>query len=141
MPKLITIRSSGESENGYLSYFESNIDFPFEIKRVYYIYGVKEGSKRGMHAHKELSQILWCPYGKIEILLDNGVEKKNYMLDSPTKALLIERGFWRVMYWHKDSSVLCVAASDYYNEEDYIRDYSEFLKYFEKGYWNNENKF
>jgi len=124
----------GNSTTGYLSFFEFQKDIPFEIKRIYYTYDVPVGTKRGMHAHKKLQQILWCPYGSIEIILDDGVQKESFTLDSPEKALLVGPGIWRDMYWKKVDSVLCVAASDYYSEGDYIRDYDEFLKYVKEGY-------
>ena len=137
---LLNITTRGNDEVGYLSFFESNKDIPFDIKRIYYTYHVPVDTKRGMHSHKELQQVLWCPYGKIEVILDNGKEKTNYLLDSPEKALLVFKGYWHDMYWREEGSVLCVAASDYYNEEDYIRDYDEFLKYVREGYWSDEDK-
>lgn len=136
---LLSIKTNGFPATGYLSYFESEKDIPFPIRRIYYTYDVPVGTKRGMHAHKKLQQILWCPYGEIEVILDNGKERTNYLLDSPEKALLVLKGYWHDMYWKKEGSVLCVAASDYYNEDDYIRDYDEFLKYVEEGYWDDED--
>lgn len=141
MPKIITLETIGKDESGYLSFFESDNDIPFEIKRIYYIYDVPVGLQRGMHAHKELQQLIWCPYGNVEIILDNGIESKSYILDRPNKGLVVNKGFWRDMYWRKECSVLCVAASDYYKEDDYIRSYDEFKRYVEKGYWGNENQF
>jgi len=135
---LKTVKSKGL---GSLSFLESTKDIPFEIKRIYYIYDVPEETKRGMHAHKDLQQILWCPNGKVEIMLDNGYSEKNYMLDSPEKALLVLKGYWHKMKFHSKNSVLCVAASDYYKENDYIRDYEVFKNYVSEGYWDNENKF
>ena len=117
------------SDCGILSIFESNRDIPFEIKRIYYTYNAPLGTKRGMHAHKKLKQILFCPYGKIEVILDNGTEKKNVILDDPSKGLIIRGGIWRDLVWLKENSVLVVAASDYYDANDYIRDYNEFLNY------------
>lgn len=141
MRNLIRINEiRGNEATGSLSFFESKKDIPFEIKRIYYIYDVPLDSTRGMHAHKKLQQLLWCPYGKIEIVLDNGKVKETIMLDSPKKGLLVGSGMWRDMYWKKAESVLCVAASDYYDEEDYIRDYDEFIRHVKEGYWNNENK-
>lgn len=137
----LILRPIGTEEIGYLSFFESQKDVPFDIKRIYYTYDVPINTKRGMHAHMNLQQILWCPYGLIEIILDDGKNKNSYLLDSPEKALLIGNGIWRDMYWRKKGSVLCVAASEYYNEDDYIRDYDLFLKYVKEGYWTNENKF
>jgi dTDP-4-dehydrorhamnose 3,5-epimerase-like enzyme len=117
------------SDCGILSIFESNRDIPFEIKRIYYTYNAPLGTKRGMHAHKKLKQILFCPYGKIKVILDNGTEKKNVILDDPSKGLIIRGGIWRDLIWLKENSVLVVAASDYYDANDYIRDYNEFLNY------------
>lgn len=137
---LIYLRTEGSAERGYLSFFELNRDLQFPIKRVYYIYDVPVGIKRGMHAHKKLQQLLWCPCGEIEIVVDDGKERVSYLLDSPKKALLVLNGYWREMYWKKEGSVLCVVASDYYDETDYIRDYNEFLKYVEEGYWDHEDQ-
>lgn len=138
---IIEINSVETPGKGYLSFFEANKDIPFEIKRIYYIYDVPTNIKRGMHAHKKLQQILWCPYGEIEIILDNGKAKDYYLLNSPEKGLFIENGIWREMIWKKERSVLCVAASNYYREDDYIRDYNEFLRYVKEGYWDDEDKF
>jgi len=140
MNKLVNLKKIGSIEQGALSFFESDKDVPFEIKRVYYIYGVPVDTQRGRHAHKTLQQALWCPYGKIEVILDNGDIKKSYLLDSPEKVLLVGKGIWRDMYWKAEGSVLCVAASDYYSEQDYIRDYDDFLEYVKGGFWGNENK-
>jgi dTDP-4-dehydrorhamnose 3,5-epimerase-like enzyme len=133
------IKTHRDYELGHLSFFESNKDIPFEFKRIYYTYDVPVGVSRGMHAHKKLQQVLWCPYGEIEVIIDDGEEKMSYTLDTPEKALLVLKGYWHNMYWRKEGSVLCVAASDYYDEEDYIRDYDEFLNYVNEGYWDDEN--
>ena len=136
MNYLLDMKKTGNEKLGYLSFFEGAKDVPFEIKRLYYVYEVPVETKRGMHAHRKLQQLLWCPYGKIEVILDNCVEKTSVMLDSPEKGLLVLKGFWHDMYWKKEGSVLCVAASDYYDEKDYIRDYSEFMELVKDGYWN-----
>lgn len=141
MVKLIKLKRIQSMDAGELSFFESFKEVPFEIKRIYYTYGVSIDTKRGMHAHKKLKQAIWCPFGRIEIILDDGKKKECVLLDSPEKLLLIDSGIWRDIYWRKEGSVLCVAASDYYDEADYIRDYEEFKSYIEKGYWCNENKF
>lgn len=136
---MIHLGKTGYKETGYLSFFENDRDIPFSVKRIYYTYDVPLDTKRGMHAHRELDQFIWCPYGEIEVILDNGYEKKTFMLDTPEKGLLVLKGYWHDMYWRKEGSVLCAAASDYYTEADYIRDYSEFLDHEKKGYWKNEN--
>lgn len=124
----ISIRTIETEDKGFLSFFEANHDIPFEVKRVYYIYGVEQGVKRGGHAHKQLKQLLYCPSGKIEIYLDNGLEKEKVLLDSPSKGLVVSDLVWREMLWLETGSILVVAASDYYDECDYIRDYAKFLE-------------
>ena len=129
---LISIKTIDSGYAGKLSFFEEKRDIPFEIKRIYYIHGVPNDSKRGAHAHIALKQLLFCPFGKIEILLDDGTEKASIILDDPSKGLVIGPGLWRDMRWHQADSVLCVAASEYYDEKDYIRDYDAFLNYVKK---------
>ena len=132
------IRTVSTKDSGGLSFIEASKDIPFKIKRVYYIHQVPRGVKRGGHAHKELEQLLFCPYGKIEIVVDDGNEKEKYVLDSPDKGLYIGNGVWRDMIWHQDNSVLCVAVSRYYDEEDYIRDYKQFIELVIEGYWDDK---
>lgn len=132
----IELNKVGNDSVGFLSFFEGNKHIPFEIKRVYYIYGVPKGTIRGHHAHFNLLQFLWCPYGSILISLDDGAKKKEILLDNPSKGILVKKGLWREMRWEMDNSVLCVAASDVYNESDYIRNYDDFMKHVQEGYWN-----
>ena len=127
--RIIRIKTVPTEGAGELSFFEAGRDIDFEIKRIYYISNVPEGVRRGFHAHKELKQLLFCPYGEIRLTLDDGSEREEITLDDPSIGVVIEKPVWREMLWLKENSVLCVAASDYYREEDYIRDYSEFLEY------------
>lgn len=127
--KLISIKSVETPNLGGLSFFEAEKDIPFPIKRVYYIYGVPHDGQRGGHAHKKLCQLLFCPYGSITIKLDNGTEQSDVLLDTPSKGLIVEHNMWREMIWNETDSVLCVAASEYYDPDDYIRSYGEFLSY------------
>lgn len=119
-------------ERGQLVALEEFKDIPFEIKRVYYMYDTKEGVRRGFHAHKSLEQILICIHGSCKILLDNGTEKKIIPLESPYEGLYVSNNMWREMFDFSPDAVLMVLASDYYKEEDYIRDYDQFLKYVEE---------
>lgn len=118
-------------ERGQLVALEEFKDIPFEIKRVYYMYDTGEGVRRGFHAHKSLEQILICIHGSCKILLDNGTEKKVVPLEVPYEGLYVSNAMWREMYDFSPDAVLMVLASDYYKEEDYIRNYDEFLKYVE----------
>ena len=115
-------------ERGQLVALEEHKDIPFEIKRVYYMYDTGEGVSRGHHAHKSLEQILICIHGSCKILLDNGEEKKIVSLEKPYEGLYIKNNIWREMYDFSPDAVLMVLASDYYKEEDYIRNYEVFLK-------------
>lgn len=114
-------------ERGQLVALEELKDIPFEIKRVYYMYDTKEGVHRGFHAHHSLEQILICIHGSCKILLDNGKEKKVVSLEKPYEGLYISNDMWREMYDFSNDAVLMVLASDFYKEEDYIRNYEEFL--------------
>jgi len=127
--KVIDISTIPTLNAGELSFFEAQRDIDFEIKRMYYISKVPEGTRRGFHAHKQLKQMLFCPYGKIQLILDNGIKREEITLDDPSIGIIIDKPTWREMLWLEKNSVLCVATSDYYNKEDYIRDYGEFAEY------------
>ena len=123
-------------DRGMLVALEEHKDIPFEIKRVYYMYDTKEGVCRGFHAHKNLEQILVCVSGSCKVLLDNGSERKVISLETPYEGLYISNSMWREMYDFSEDAVLLVLASDYYKEEDYIREYDEFKNLVESGFWN-----
>lgn len=116
-------------DRGQLVALEEGRDIPFEIKRVYYMYATGEGVHRGFHAHKNLQQILICIHGSCKILLDNGADKKVVSLEKPYEGLYVTNDMWREMYDFSPDAVLMVLASEYYDENDYIRDYEEFLRY------------
>ena len=114
-------------ERGQLVALEEYKDIPFEINRVYYMYDTGDGVRRGFHAHKSVKQILICIHGSCKIHLDNGSEKKEISLEKPYEGLYISNAMWREMYDFSPEAVLMVLASDYYNEDDYIRNYDDFL--------------
>jgi dTDP-4-dehydrorhamnose 3,5-epimerase-like enzyme len=116
-------------ERGSLVALESNKAVPFDIKRVYYIFGTKKNVTRGLHAHKALKQVMLCVTGHCEVTLDDGKVRETVRLESPTKGLLIEGLIWREMSRFSSDCVLLVIASELYNEDDYIRDYQEFLEF------------
>lgn len=115
-------------ERGKLVPIEANKDIPFHIKRIYYMFDTKNGVSRGFHAHKKLKQILICLNGSCKILMDDGSTKKIILLDEKNKGLYVGPAIWHEMFDFSKDAVLMVMASDYYNEDDYIRDYGEFLK-------------
>lgn len=125
--KLIQFKELGD-ERGLLFSIESNNNIPFEIKRVYYMLGMDTQLPRGFHAHKELKQIAICIKGSCNILMDNGIKKETIKMNSPGVGLIIDKLLWHEMFDFSDDCVLMVLANDIYNEEDYIRNYDEFIK-------------
>jgi len=125
--KLINLKKHGD-ERGSLIAIEKNHNVPFEIKRVYYIFDTKKDVRRGFHAHKNLKQLAICVSGTCKFLIDDGTEKTNYELNNANEGLLIEGLLWREMYDFSKNCVLMVLADEYYDEEDYIRDYNKFIK-------------
>ena len=120
-------------ERGMLVALEELKDIPFEIKRVYFMYDTKSDVHRGFHAHKTLEQILICIHGSCKVLLDNGKDRKIVSLEKPYDGLYISNDMWREMFDFSEDAVLMVLASDFYNEEDYIRDYQQFKEIVMKG--------
>lgn len=125
--KLIPLQMHGD-ERGSLIALEQDKNIPFEIKRVYYLFNTVEGVHRGFHAHKNLSQVVIAVRGSCRFLLDDGKEKINLLLDNPAQGLLIESAIWREMYDFSEDCVLMVLANNFYDENDYIRNYDDFLK-------------
>lgn len=124
---IIQLPSLGD-DRGSLVPIESLDSVPFEIKRVYYVFDTKKGISRGFHAHKTLKQVAVCVCGSCSMFLDNGREKAEVVLDSPTKALLIDQMVWHEMGDFSSDCILLVLADERYIEADYIRSYEEFLK-------------
>ncbi len=125
--KLIEFEEHGD-DRGTLIALEQNKNIPFEIKRVYYMYGTGKGVVRGRHAHYKLQQVLICVNGTCKVLLDNGKEKQVVELNNPNQGLFIDSVLWREMFDFSTDAVLMVLASELYDESDYIRNYEEFLR-------------
>jgi len=126
--EIINFEIKGD-ERGSLISLEENKNIPFDIKRVYYIFNTVEGIRRGFHAHKKLKQLLVCVSGSCKVLLDDGKSKEEISLDNPSKGLLIESMIWREMFDFSPDCVLMVLANEVYDENDYLRDYQQFLSY------------
>lgn len=127
LANILEFQSNGD-ERGSLVALESYKNIPFDIKRVYYIFDTKVDVIRGLHAHKELLQVMVCLKGSCRVVLDNGSAKEQVLLDSPNKGLLIDSMMWREMHDFSADCVLLILANERYDESDYIRDYNEFLK-------------
>lgn len=123
---LLNLNTLGD-DRGSLIAIENNKNIPFDVKRVYYIFGTQQGISRGFHAHKNLTQLLICVKGSCRITLDNGRIKESIILNQPDIGLLIDGLLWREMHDFSEDCVLLVLASEYYDENDYIRNYDDFL--------------
>jgi dTDP-4-dehydrorhamnose 3,5-epimerase-like enzyme len=122
---IMTFQDRGEHE-GQLVPIEAIKDVPFEIKRIYYIYGVPKNISRGFHSHRDLQQVLICVSGSLKIRIKTPYEEEIITLDNPSKGLYIGPMIWREMFDFSDHSVLLVLASEYYTENDYIRDFDAY---------------
>ncbi|MGE8443122.1 MAG: sugar 3,4-ketoisomerase [Comamonas testosteroni] len=115
-------------DRGSLVALEGKKTVPFAIQRVYYLFGTKSGVSRGFHAHKKLQQVAVCVTGRCRMVLDDGKEREEVWLDSPTAGLLIGNMIWREMHDFSPDCVLLVLASEHYDEADYIRNYEDFIR-------------
>lgn len=113
---------------GNLTFVEGRSQIPFDIQRVYYLYDVPGGAERGGHAHKGLQQLIIAMSGSFDVVLDDGVNKKRVHLNRSYNGLYICPMIWRELDNFSSGSVCMVLASNRYDEEDYYRDYEEFIK-------------
>ena len=114
---------------GNLTFAEALTMVPFDIKRAYWVYDVPGGESRGGHAHKSLKQFVVALSGSFHVTLDNGYELKTVLLNHPWQGLLIDVNTWRTLDDFSSGAVCLVLASEHYEEDDYIYDYDDFLKY------------
>ena len=117
---------------GNLSVIEEIKDIPFKIERTYWIYDVPGGEERGGHAYKENQEFIVALSGSFDVILDDGNEKKTFHLNRSYYGLYVPKGIWREMENFSTNSLALILASTKYDENDYIRDYDEFLKYIGK---------
>lgn len=115
-----------EDSRGSLVSLESSKSVPFQIKRVYYIFGTQTDASRGHHAHKKLKQLMVCVSGRCRVYLHDGVSESVVLLDRPNKGLFIDGMVWREMRDFSEDSVLMVLADEHYDEADYIRSFEVF---------------
>ena len=114
--------------NGNITVVEDCITVPFDIRRVYYLYDVPGGEERGGHAHRVLYQLIVAASGSFDVILDDGRERRIVSLNRPYYGLLIRPGIWRELNNFSSGAVSLVLASELYDKNDYIREYSDFLK-------------
>lgn len=114
------------NRSGNITFVSNDLNIPFSVKRIYYLYDIPSGSERGGHAHKDLHQLIVAISGSFDITLDDGVTKKTVRLDRPNYGLLVVPGIWRELKEFSSGAICLVLASNKYDEDDYIRSYTEF---------------
>lgn len=114
---------------GNLTVIENNFQFPFAVRRVFYLYDIAGGESRGAHAHKECHQFLIAASGSFEVSLDDGKFKRQVFLNRPDLGLHIPPGVWASEVNFSSGAICLVLASHTYNEADYLRKYDDFLNY------------
>lgn len=125
--KMVTLSKIIDPTRGNLTVAEQRKDIPFDIKRVYWTYDVPSGECRGGHAHKQLYQLLVAMSGSFKVVIDNGKESRSVLLNHPWEGLLITPGIWRTLEDFSSGAVCMVLASELYDENDYIREYDDFV--------------
>ena len=133
--KFRQIGSKSNEEFGYLTPLEFEQEIPFDVKRLYYIYDVKDNEQvRGNHSHKKLHQVLICVHGSVDVTLKNFFGEQKYPLNDPSIGLYVGPDNWREMSNFSEDAVLFVLASEKYDENDYIRDWDSFIEHNQKKY-------
>ena len=117
-----------QDQRGNLTFVESDRHIPFDIKRVYYLYDVPGGASRAAHGHKKLHQLMIAMSGSFDVTLDDGYEKKRFHLNRSYFGLYIPPMMWRDLDNFSSGAVCMVLASEYYDEQDYFREYADFLQ-------------
>ena len=128
--RLLDFKDLGD-ERGKLVVIEGEHDIPFEIKRVFYIYGSDPNVVRGQHANKQSEFVLVNVSGKSKVRVTDGVSEYIVELNKPMQGIYIPKMIWKDMYDFSPDSVLLVITNTHYNKEEYIRDYNEYLKIWE----------
>ena len=121
LPKFLDAR-------GNLSFVEQENHIPFAIKRTYWLYDVPGGECRGGHAYKENQEFIVALSGSFDVILDDGKEKKRFTLNRSYYGLYVPKGLWREMDNFSTNSLAMILSSTYYDADDYVRDYDEFIK-------------
>ncbi|OUN25655.1 sugar 3,4-ketoisomerase [Blautia sp. An81] len=125
--KMIDFIEKGD-ERGKLVVVEALKDIPFEIKRIFYMYGSEKNVIRGQHANKKSQFVLINVSGSSKIRVDNGDKSEVIVLDRPNKGIYIPSMIWKDMFDFSEDSVLLVLSDQYYDSEEYIRDYEQYCK-------------
>ncbi len=125
-PHLLSLKSIGNSVEGYITVAEETRNIPFVVKRVYWTYFTPQNVIRGFHAHKQLQQLVFAVSGIIKISVETSAgNKMNFVLDKPHEGLYLPPNTWREIQFSHSAVLMCL-ASEFFEEDDYIRDYQKF---------------
>lgn len=125
---LILLPKKGD-RNGHITALNNNVEIPFSVKRVFYLYDIPGGESRGAHAHKECYQFLVAASGSFEVLLDDGKMKRMIQINRPDIGLLIPPGIWASEINFSSGAICLVLASHFYDEMDYFRNYENYIEW------------
>lgn len=120
-------------ERGNLTFVEGENHIPFKIKRTYMIYDVPGGEIRGSHAYKELDEVIISLSGCFDLVVSDGVDTQTFTLNRSYNAVYVPHGLWRTLQNFSTNALSLVLASTEYNEDDYIRDYKDFISFNKHG--------
>lgn len=127
---IVQLQFFRDPPDGDLFIAEAQKNIPFDIKRIYFINNLDNPQAiRGKHAHKKLWQVIFCINGSFELYLDDGVRQEKVTMDNPAQGIILGPELWHTMSGFSKECVILVLASEHYDEEDYIRNYDEFLAY------------
>lgn len=117
------------SRQGNITPVQNNVNIPFEVKRIYYLYDIPGGESRGAHGHKELESLIIAVSGSFDITIDDGFNKKTVQLNRPYLGLNLKPGMWRDISNFSSGAICLVLASEKFDKNDYLRNYNDFLKF------------
>lgn len=126
--QLIHLPKIGDRK-GQITAVNNQLEIPFDIKRVFYLYDIPAGESRGAHAHRQCHQLIVAGSGAFQVIVDDGRLRKVYTLDQPDLALHVPPGIWASLQNFSSGAVCMVLASHVYDEKDYIREYHDFIEY------------
>ena len=125
--RLVDLPGSADDRGG-LAFVEPPHTIPFEIRRVYYLFGIPSGKERGAHGHRDLEQLMIAVSGSFTVTLDDGKERKTFQMSRPDQGLYIRKMIWRDLKNFSQDAVCLVLASERYSEDDYFRSYEDFYR-------------
>lgn len=126
---IITMGQHHSDRKGNLTVAENGVTLPFDVKRIFYLYDVPAGENRGSHAHRNISQLIIAASGSFSVTVDDGATRRTFFLNRPYQGLYIPEGIWSWLDDFSSGAVCMVLASGYYDEGEYLRNYSDFKEY------------